>query len=169
MPPGVRGCALSHRAGHQTSLLAGLSPSSVGLSQQKVHGRIGEKLRKPERQSWLSQVHPVECGSSRGCPGHASCSFLNCSGWRGRKRNLSCFFRLWNLCSSFLDPPSLHLESSVSSVSLVTKVLPSSLCPVLSASLDSSDNAESPFLSCVGEHSVWCQACGTVLSPLLWW
>lgn len=41
---GQRVHAVLWGAGHRASLLEGPSPSSVGLSQQKVQGRIGEKL-----------------------------------------------------------------------------------------------------------------------------
>lgn len=110
------------------------------------------KLRNPERQSWLSQVHPLEFGSLRGWLGHASaCSFLHRSGRRAKKSLL--FLQTpctESACSSFLDPSMLHLECSVSSVSVQPKFVPSSLCPVLRASLDSPHHESNRFLSHLG-------------------
>lgn len=161
---GQRVQAVLWGAGHRASLLEGPSPSSVGLSQQKVQGRIGEKLRNPERQSWFSQVHPLEFGSSRGCPGHASaCSFLNCSSRREERKN--SLLPLQTPCMEspvFLIAGPIIIPCGRFCISH-NQSSPSCLCPVSSASLVNPDNDKSCVLSRV--RGTGCLVLGLRYSP----
>lgn len=106
LPPGVRGYMLSCPAGHRASLLAGLPPSSVGLSQQKVQGRSGDEATKPREAELAFPSPPLRVWKLKRLAGSCFCLFFPTPLWsESKKISLVSSDSLYGICVFLIPRP----------------------------------------------------------------